>query len=454
MTPLLETLLRHAASVRPCLVGDGPIISYRELYASAAALRTTWRPLHAALPMRADAASIVELLSAFMARVPLHLLPHNLPPAQMARKMASIERAGEGAPPDPDVAVIQETSGTTGRPKTVARTHASLGAELAACRGVFGYRPEDLIFCPAPFHHAYGLVDGLLCALDAGASLLLSEPAFTRRGFERLAEHPVTVLVASPPFLRHLLKHVAAHGNPFPALRMATSAGCAPGDDLVRDFRAAFGFALTNIYGMTELGTALVSAPGVDPLGGMAGRPLPGYETRFFDVEGDMVLGILKPGEDFSRLPEEVRSSQVRDGFFLTGDAGRIVDGTVFLTGRATDFINVGGEKVNPADVEETARAVPGVLDACAFGLKSPTWGERVALYVQAAEDGAPDGATLETDLTGALTAALAAALPAHARPSRVLVSPEPVPRTATGKILRGVLMERVGSGEGPGTRG
>lgn len=412
-------------------------MSYRELYSAAAAIRATRRPLHAALPMRNDTASVVELLSAFMALVPLHLLSPKLPPAELARKMARLEAAGEGRPPDPRVAVIQETSGTTGRPKTVARTHASLAAELSACSTVFGYRAEDLLFCPAPFFHAYGLVDGLLCALDAGASLLLADSAFTRRGFERLAAHPVTVLVASPPFLRHLVRHAAEHGNPFPALRMATSAGAPPGDDLVRDFRGLYGFPLTNIYGMTELGTALVSPAGADPLGGMAGRPLPGHEARMFEVEGEPVLGIRKPEEDFAFLPEEVRAAQVRDGFFLTGDTGRIADGTVFLAGRASEFINVGGEKVNPAEVESACRTVPGVLAACAVALRSPVWGERVGLYVQGAADALPD--------QQAVTRHLAAVLPAHALPARTVISPEPVPHTPTGKILRGVVLERLG---------
>jgi len=482
--PLAERLLLRRASARPALVAGGGVLTYRELHAraEARAAEMAAAPPPESLPLANDVPSVIELLASLLAGIPRRLerpapggnaglrpctplgsrtpdparlsaLPFPADPGKGGAEgdTGGLEgprpsSGGAGAkPPIPvsGTAVIQATSGTTGRPKVVARTHDSLADELEACRGVFGYREEDLVFCPAPFFHAYGLVDGLLCALDAGAALLLAECAFTRRGFERLAAHPVSVLVASPPFLRHLVRHAAEHGNPFPGLRMATSAGAPPGDDLVRAFRDAFGFALTNVYGMTELGTALVSAPGVDPLGGMAGRPLPGYEAKIFDIEGNAVLGVRKPGEDFSGLPAEVRSSSVRDGFFLTGDTGRLEGGVVYLAGRASEFINVGGEKVNPADVEACARAVPGVLDACAFAMPSPTWGERVALYVQAAGDGPPDDVTLETPLSAALSAAFAATLPAHARPSKLVVSPDPVPRTATGKTLRGVLMEK-----------
>lgn len=334
----------------------------------------------------------------------------------------------------PGAALFQFTSGSTGKPKVAVRSRKSLAAEVEACRTVFNYQTFDIIWSPAPFFHAYGLVDGLLCGMAAGASFRFASQPFTRLGYAALETMDATVVVATPPFWRGLLAHDTER-KLLPALRQGLTAGAALDFELAAMFRARFGFPLTNVYGMTELGTVLVSRPDDPPGMECLGFPLPGYQARLFPVNDMNELGIRKPVDDLEFLNAVDQELHVRDGHYLTGDCAVLDDdGRVRLNGRISDFINVGGEKVSPEDVIEPLRSQSDILEAVSFGIPSSWFGQTVGLYVQIAT-----GSALTRQKIQIL---LSSELPTHMQPTRILISNRPIPRTPTGKILRGVLLD------------
>lgn len=342
---------------------------------------------------------------------------------------------GSGNPGEgPRAALFQFTSGSTGRPKLAARSRASLAAEIKAARDLFSYKQDDVIWCPAPFFHAYGLVDGLLCAMDAGASLRFDPQTFTHKGYAALEKMDASVVVSTPPFWRGLLRD-ARNARFLPRLRRGLTAGAPLGRELADAFRQRFGFPLTNIYGMTELGTVLVSRPDDPPGKECHGFPLPGYRVRFVPSQGMMELAVRPPANDFSWLDPEARSTVMAGEYYRTGDCGEADDeGRIVLSGRISDFINVGGEKVAPADVVAPLATLPDLLEAVAFALDSPRFGQKVGLYVQVRE-----GTEGKAE---PIVRTLLETLPVHQRPSRIRLGHKPVPRTPTGKILRWVLQE------------
>ncbi|MEU7576091.1 class I adenylate-forming enzyme family protein [Streptomyces sp. NPDC041068] len=335
--------------------------------------------------------------------------------------------------------VHQFTSGSTGEPKAAVHTQRNLvnGAEIYA--RAYGITEDDRILTAVPLLHSFGMVAGLVTALRAGAQLVLLGRFTPARLLRTLDQHACTVLVAAP-MVYDLTTRAAGAGSPPPrpprSLRLCLSSGAALAPDVAQRAEERLGLDIQQVYGCTEAGVIAARRPG-DGAGADlgVGRPMPGVRVRVVDEQGVEVprgeegaLLVRTPAmfTHYLGRPDATRRA-FRDGWYRTGDVARLgPEGHLHLIGRKDSFINVGGKKVNPLEVERVLLAHPSVVEAMVWGETTGGTGERVRATVVAR-------ATLPaTELTSHCRARL---LP-HQVPAAVDFV-DSLPKSSMGKIRR-----------------
>lgn len=407
--------------------------SYGELLAqmrATAAAQGT--PARAPMPLAgantpAHVAAFLGALASGRGVLPLHA---GLPEAEVARLSAAAHADGPWALAAPAGGwVCLPSSGTTGGPKLVCRDGAALVAVAEQTAQAVGLGPEDRVLAAVPVTHSYGMESGLLGPLWAGATVVLAERFTPGELGGMLARHHISVFPAVPALVEALVR--TCEEPAWPRLRAVYAAGAPMPAPLWAAARGRLGLAVGTLYGATELGSVVAElgdAPGFDPAG--VGRPMAGVELR------------VREGEVLVRAPSQMRGYWAAadggleaDHFFATGDLGEIgADGRLRLTGRRKLLIEVGGAKVNPLEVEEILAAHPGV-GACVVLPErlTDTVCRLRALVEVAAGAPAPDAAALRLHCQRQLAA--------HKVP-RLFEFRDRLPRSPTGKILRGRLLE------------
>jgi malonyl-CoA/methylmalonyl-CoA synthetase len=334
------------------------------------------------------------------------------------------------------------TSGTTGRPKGVVHTHASIAAQVRGMVEAWDWARDDHILCTLPLHHVHGIVNVVVCALWSGAQCDVL-PAFDAgEVWHRLATGDLTLFMGVPTIYQRLID---AHDHADDATRDAWSAGAGrlrlmvsgsaalPVPTLER-WRTITGHTLLERYGMTELGMVL-SNPLHDRRPGHVGVPMPGVEVRLVDEAGAPVPSGA-PGEihvrgvnvfrEYWHRPDATRDAFASD-WFRTGDVAVLDDGSYRILGRASvDIIKSGGEKVSALEVEDVLREHPAVADCAVVGVPDDEWGERVCVAVVVRPD---------ADL-GDVRAWAKERVAPYKVPRDVVVVDE-LPRNAMGKVTK-----------------
>ena len=377
-----------------------------------------------------------------------------------ARSLAELTLATphdlEDGPVAADPFLLLYTSGTSARPKGVPLAYQGIlgNARLGATE--HGITSADRILSAAPFGHLYALYSFHLALATGAATVLL--PAFSPPDLARtLRSEAVTVLFAAPAHIAACLGAGLLDPEGLSSLRLAVMSGSAVPPAVARGLHERMaGGHVTQLWGMTETQAGLYTRPG-DPLetiAGSAGRPSPGTEVRVVGPddaalpageEGELHVrgSLLFPG--YFNHPEANREAFTADGWFRTGDlavVGR--DGNVAITGRCKDVINRGGVKYNPRDIEDLLVAHPQVDMAAIVPFPDPVLGERACCCITVAGDAAP---TLE-----AICAYLDENGVAKVRWPERLEVVEAMPLTATRKIVKGRLTERVSQAPTPST--
>src|SRR3989442_5434778 len=320
-----------------------------------------------------------------------------------------------GADPQRDVAVVRLTSGSTGRPRGIAVTADQLLADARQITGTLGVRPNDTLVTAIPLGHAYGFGHVLMSLVLQGTRPLLLEQALPALLVEALSG-PGPLVLPGTPYLFSLLLQSAGRKR-FKGLRLCLSAGAPLPAVVSRAFKDRFGLPVRTFYGASECGGISYdrSRDGVVP-DGCVGTPLEGVRVELRPGRGgeDGVGRLCVESEAVAvgYVPES--GSDLGGGRFVTGDLGRIdADGRLCLLGRVDRMINVGGRKVNPAEVEAVLRDVPGVRQVVVFGAPDRHRGEAVCACVVVAR-----GVTRET-----LPAACAPRLPPVKLPRRIALA-------------------------------
>ncbi|MFF1303792.1 SDR family NAD(P)-dependent oxidoreductase [Streptomyces sp. NPDC058307] len=351
--------------------------------------------------------------------------------------------ATHGSSPDPrddlgldEPAWLLYTSGTSGTPRAaVASQRSALWSPVACYVPRLGLSADDRLLWPLPLAHTYAHSLCVLGTTVAGGSARITavrEPAALVRLVEEFAP---TVLGGVPLTYQQLLD---AGLGAVPSLRVCVTAGAPSGPELRERVEARLGAPLLDGYGSTETcGKIAMESPTGPRVRGSSGAVLPGMEVRLVDPgTGARVVGA--EGEIWVRGPGVMLGYRDGtgvdgDGWYRTGDLGRLGEhGYLTVTGRANDRIVRGGENVDPVEVEQVLRGLPGVLDAAVVARPHPLLGEVPVAFV------VPGEPALDT---GALLRACAEVLSAHKVPEDVLFTPA-IPRTAAGKPRRAVLRE------------
>ena len=351
----------------------------------------------------------------------------------------TVERA------DGDLAVILYTSGTTGRPKGVALSHANLASNARAAASLYELDRERWNLGVLPLSHSYGLV-----TLNAGN--ILGTKSVLLRWFnpeavlDAIAGFRVQAMSGVPTMYVYLLNYPDADRFDTSSMRSWGSGAAALPLEIVEPFEKKFGGRLLEGYGLTEASPVVSTTrlSGVRKLGSV-GQPIPGVEVAILDDE-DRALPVGETGEigvrgpnvmvGYYGLPDETARA-LRNGWLHTGDIGQLDgDGFLYVVERKKDLIIRGGFNVYPREVEEVLYAHPAVAEAALVGRRDLLMGEEVCAFVALKSGAAADA--------GAIIGFCQSRLAKYKCPREVRFLPS-LPKNPVGKILRKELRTLLG---------
>jgi long-chain acyl-CoA synthetase len=288
------------------------------------------------------------------------------------------------------------SSGSTGRPKRIARTHSNLLFEIDCLRESLAISPSDRIIGVAPFSHTNGLLRSMVVSLLSGATLVpLAQ--FERRAVARAIEqHKITGFVGVPFMFAMLAEARWPQPVDFSSLRYCISASAPLRRETCLEFYKRYGLYVRQLYGTTETGSIAVNlGPRPEETMASVGTPYPGIAVEIFSADRNVLpagetgdIAIRSPGatREYVGLPEETAASFV-DGYFYPGDVGyKDADGNIYLAGRKSLFINRGGYKVNPYEVESLIESHPRVGEVAVIGMDTPYGDQKIKAVVVSTE--------------------------------------------------------------------
>ncbi|CAO3356608.1 malonate--CoA ligase [Azospirillum melinis] len=367
-----------------------------------------------------------------------------------AHGQGSLTEAAAGQPeefatvargPD-DLAAILYTSGTTGRSKGAMLTQENLLSNARVLQSEWRFGPDDVLLHALPIFHTHGLFVACNLVLLSGASMVLL-PRFDPA--DVLARLPAaTVMMGVPTFYTRLLGQQGLTPEACRSIRLFVSGSAPLLAETHRAWEERTGHRILERYGMTETGMLTSNPYDGDRVAGTVGFPLPGVDLRIADpatgapLPEDAIGAIEVRGPNvfkgYWRMPEKTATEFRPDGFFITGDLGRVDGrGYVHIVGRGKDLIISGGFNVYPKEVEGEIDELPGVLESAVIGIPHPDFGEAVVAVVVA------DGTAPVTE--AAIAAALKDRLARYKQPKRVVVVDE-LPRNSMGKVQKAQLRD------------
>ena len=349
--------------------------------------------------------------------------------------------------PARDIAVLQYTGGTTGRPKGAMLTHANL---LANAYQTAAWDPnyvagEDVTMAVLPMFHVFGLTLCLTTPMLIGGTIVLVPKFDLDLVLGEIRRWKPTVFPGVPPIYQQIAESPKARSAHLDSIRTCVSGAMQLRRETVDAFRRAAGARVVQGYGMTETSPVTMA----NPLDGNArhvsvGLPLPGTVARIVsESDPNQAVPIGQAGELLIRGPQVFQGywnqpketdEVLSNGWMRTGDiAVMSPDGFFTLLDRKRDVIIIDGFNVYPSEVEEVLNSHPGVKESAVVGVPDPRHGEVVVAYVVVVPGVAPHSAEL--------IEYCAERLAAYKVPSQVRAREE-LPHNMLGKVLRRVLRD------------
>ena len=344
-----------------------------------------------------------------------------------------------------DPAIWLFSGGTTGLPKAVVQTHRSF-AYTTECyaKKALGYREDDITLSVPKLYFGYATGSNLLFPFSVGASaVLFPEHPTAEILFEQIRRHRPTILINVPKMIYSMVSHPAAQDQDLSCLRFATSAGEALPIPLYDQWKERFGVELLDGLGTAEMWHVFVSNVPGDVKPGTLGKPVPGFEVRVLDDEGNTVPD-GRPGRLWVRggaraicywrnMPRTQEA--FRGEWFVGGDlVQRDADGYITYCGRSDDVLKVGGKWLAPQEVESCLMRHPAVRECAVIGAEGEQGLTQPVAFVVADSD--------RPELVEQLKQHVLEHLEPYKHPRRVYLVDE-LPRTHLGKVDRGELKRR-----------
>jgi malonyl-CoA/methylmalonyl-CoA synthetase len=349
-----------------------------------------------------------------------------------------------------ELAAILYTSGTTGRSKGAMLTHGNLLSNARTLLRHWDWRHDDCLVHALPIFHIHGLFVACHCALLSGTPMRWLDAFQPTAVLHHIADRSApqaTLFMGVPTMYGRLLAQPELQRDLVQGMRLFISGSAPLSPTAFEAFQARTGHTILERYGMSETGM-LCSNPCRSREGarvaGSVGKPLPGVQLRIVDDEGaplaaDQTGHVEVRGPNvfvgYLGMPEKTAAAFTPDGWFRTGDVGRIDhDGRLHLVGRAKDLVITGGLNVYPAEVESLLDRLPGVTESAVIGVPHPDFGEGVVAVLTTQAGHVLDEAEV--------IRAMREQLSAFKCPKRVFVADE-LPRNAMGKVQKNLLRQR-----------
>ena len=355
------------------------------------------------------------------------------------------DAAAPGFTPSPrgpdDLAAILYTSGTTGRSKGAMLTHRALASNAQTLKDSWHFSADDVLIHALPIFHTHGLFVATNITLLAGSSCIFMSKFDADDILGYMPD--ATVLMGVPTFYVRLLE-TEGLGKASVNMRLFVS-GSAPLLAETHDrWRDVTGHAILERYGMTETNMNTSNPYDGDRRAGTVGFPLPGVEVIVTDPatgaplpQGEIgVLEVRGPNvfAGYWKMPDKTAEELRDNGFFITGDLGRIdADGYVHIVGRGKDLIISGGYNIYPKEIELVIDDLPGVVESAVIGVPHKDFGEAVVAVI-VAQDGVEISAK---DVSNMIKDNLA-----RFKQPKSIEFVQALPRNAMGKVQKNVLRE------------
>ena len=341
-----------------------------------------------------------------------------------------------------DLAAFLYTSGTTGRSKGAMLTHGNLGSNASVLKDYWHFTKDDVLLHALPIFHTHGLFVATNVTLLAGSSMIFL-PKFDPNEVFRLMPQ-ATTLMGVPTFYIRLLQDARLGKDSTAHMRLFVAGSAPLLADTHREWEQRTGHRILERYGMTE--TNMITSNPYDGarVAGAVGLPLPGVSVRVRDAEtgapipaGDVGMIQVKGPNVFKgywQMPEKTKAEFTSDGYFITGDLGKIDSGGyVSIVGRGKDLVISGGYNVYPKEVESEIDALDGVFESAVIGLPHTDFGEGVTAVIVRSGAATLDEKSVLKQLDGKLAK--------YKLPKRVLFI-DALPRNTMGKVLKNELRE------------
>jgi len=362
-----------------------------------------------------------------------------------AASYRSVQKAKIDA--DNDVFCILYTSGTTGKPKGVMITHRAVVQSARTIASVLNCTDKDAFIISAPLFHIFGLAINLVCAISAGARILLQEKFRAEQTLKLIEQESITVQQGVPTMFLKQLEVENLENYNLSSLRTGIVGASPIPPNKVKEIREKMGMELNQSFGITEAVTVTSTTfeDDEDKILETLGRPIPGVELKIVNDKretvphgavGEIAVRSFAVMKGYYKMPEQTAEVLDSEGWFYTGDLGMLdEDGYLKFVGRKKEMIIRGGFNIYPQEIEAILSKHPYILESAVIGFPDEVLGEIVCAVIRLKE-----GADCtEEDILAYLKERIAI----YKVPQRILFTQD-FPTTASGKIQKVRLREQL----------
>ena len=341
-----------------------------------------------------------------------------------------------------DLAALLYTSGTTGKSKGAMLTQTNLLSNGNTLMEEWQFSKKDVLLHALPLFHTHGLFVATNVMLSAGGSMIFLPKFDLDNIINNLPKS--SAMMGVPTFYTRLLGDNRFNKKLVHHMRLFVSGSAPLLTETHIEFEKITGHRILERYGMTETNMNTSNPYNGERRAGTVGLPLPGVELKITDPETTKELSIDEIGQievrgpnvfkGYWKMPEKTKAELRENGFFITGDLGKIdEDGYVHILGRDKDLIISGGYNIYPKELEEIIDDQAGVLESAVIGVPHPDFGETPIAVIVSETEITPELEVIESNLRKSL---------ARYKHPKKLLWIDQLPRNTMGKVQKNMLRE------------